>query len=194
MTTIYFVRHAESPKTDLDERKRGLTDAGQIAAARVARFLTNEKIDFFYSSPYERSLLTIEGAARSLGQAIQIDENLRECVFSGQHQTMPQTDVYPLVQQMFADHAFSRDSSESFQSCQRRGVQALTAILQNHPGKRIVIGTHGLIMTAIFHHFDTKYDFDFLWQTTKPDIYRLTFNGTELVNVSRCRFMIDTLQ
>lgn len=156
-----------------------------MAAARVSRFLTTEKINFFYSSPYQRSLLTIEGAARSLGQAIRIDENLRECVFSGQNQTMPQTDVYPLVRQMFADHAFSRDSSESFQSCQRRGVQALTSILQNHPGKRIVIGTHGLIMTAIFHHFDTKYDFDFLWQTTKPDIYRLTFTEIELVNVSR---------
>lgn len=185
MTTIYFVRHAESPKTDLDERKRGLTDTGQMAAARVSRFLTTEKINFFYSSPYQRSLLTIEGAARSLGQAIRIDENLRECVFSGQNQTMPQTDVYPLVRQMFADHAFSRDSSESFQSCQRRGVQALTSILQNHPGKRIVIGTHGLIMTAILNYFDPKYDFDFLWQTTKPDIYQLTFTGTELVNVSR---------
>lgn len=185
MTTIYFVRHAESPKTDLDERTRGLTDTGQMAAARVSRFLTTEKINFFYSSPYQRSLLTIEGAARSLGQAIRIDENLRECVFSGQNQTMPQTDVYPLVRQMFADHAFSRNGSETFQSCQRRGVQALTAILQNHPGKRIVIGTHGLIMTAIFHHFDTKYDFDFLWQTTKPDIYQLTFIETELVNMSR---------
>lgn len=185
MTTIYFVRHAESPKTDLDERKRGLTDAGQLVAKRVARFLTNEKIDFFYSSPYERSLLTIEGAARSLGQDIQIDENLRECVFSGQHQTMPQTDVYPLVQQMFADPAFSRDGSETFRSCQRRGVQALTAILKNNPGKRIVIGTHGLIMTTILHHFDAMYDFDFLRQTTKPDIYRLTFTGTKLVTVSR---------
>lgn len=185
MTTIYFVRHAESPKTDLSERTRGLTDAGQIAAERVARFLTTEKIDLFYSSPYERSLLTIEGAARSLGQAIRIDENLRECVFSGQNQTMPQADVYPLVRQMFADHTFSRDGSETFRSCQRRGVQALTAILQNHPGKRIVIGTHGLIMTAIFHHFDTGYDFDFLRQTTKPDIYRITFTGTKLVTVSR---------
>ena len=194
MTTIYFVRHAESPKTDFDERKRGLTDAGLIAAQHVTTYLRDEKIDLFFSSSYQRSLLTIEEPARFFGQAIRIDENLRECALSGQNQTMPQTDVYPLVRQMFADHAFSRNGSETFQSCQRRGVQALTAILQNHPGKRIVIGTHGLIMTAIFHHFDTKYDFDFLWQTTKPDIYRLTFNGTELVNVSRCRFMIDTLQ
>ncbi|WP_214845520.1 MULTISPECIES: histidine phosphatase family protein [unclassified Exiguobacterium] len=185
MTTIYFVRHAESPKTDLSERTRGLTDAGQIAAERVARFLTTEKIDLFYSSPYERSLLTIEGAARSLGQAIRIDENLRECVFSGQNQTMPQTDVYPLVRQMFADHTFSHDGSETFRSCQHRGVQALTAILQNHPGKRIVIGTHGMIMTAMLHHFDAMYDFYFLQQTTKPDIYRITFTGTKLVTVSR---------
>lgn len=185
MTTIYFVRHAESPKTDLSERTRGLTDAGQMAAARVSRFLTTEKIDFFYSSPYQRSLLTIEGAARSLGQAIRIDENLRECVFSGQNQTMPQTDVYPLVRQMFADHTFSRDGSETFRSCQHRGIKILMAILQQHEKKRIVIGTHGLIMTTILHHFDAMYDFDFLRQTTKPDIYKLQFKNTELVLISK---------
>lgn len=185
MTTIYLVRHAESPKTDLSERTRGLTDAGQLAAKRVTRFLTTEKIDLFYSSPYQRSLLTIEGAALYFGKDIQIDEDLRECDFSGQNQTMPQADVYPLVRQMFANHTFSRDGSETFRSCQRRGVQALTAILQNHPGKRIVFGTHGFIMTSIFHYFDAMYDFDFLRQTTKPDIYRLTFTGTELVTVSR---------
>lgn len=185
MTTIYFVRHAESPKTDLDERKRGLTDAGLIAAQHVTTYLRDEKIDLFFSSPYQRSLLTIEEPARFFGQAIRIDENLRECVFSGQNQTMPQTDVYPLVRQLFADHAFSRNGSETFQSCQRRGVQALTAILQHHPGKRIVIGTHGFIMTAILNYFDPKYDFDFLRETTKPDIYQLTFTGTELVNGSR---------
>ncbi len=185
MTTIYFVRHAESPKTDLSERTRGLTDAGQMAAARVSRFLTTEKIDFFYSSPYQRSLLTIEGAARSLGQAIRIEENLRECVFSGQNQTMPQTDVYPLVRQMFADHTFSHDGSETFRSCQHRGIKILMAILQEHEGKRIVIGTHGMIMTAMLHHFDAMYDFYFLQQTTKPDIYKLQFKNTELVLISK---------
>ncbi|WP_214801346.1 histidine phosphatase family protein [Exiguobacterium sp. ERU656] len=185
MTTVYFVRHAESPKTDLDERTRGLTDGGQMAAQHVTTYLKDKKIDLFFSSPYQRSLLTIEGAALYFGKDIQIDEDLRECDFSGQNQTMPQADVYPLVRQMFADHTFSRDGSETFRSCQHRGVQSLTAILKNHPGKRIVIGTHGLIMTTILHHFDAMYDFDFLRQTTKPDIYRLTFTGTELVTVSR---------
>ena len=185
MTTIYLVRHAESPKTDLNERKRGLTNAGLIAAQSVTTYLKDEKIDLFFSSPYQRSLLTIEGAARCFGKDILIDEDLRECAFSGKHQTIPQPDIYPLVRQMFANHAFSRDGSETFQSCQRRGVQALTAILQNHPGKRIVIGTHGFIMTAILNYFDPKYDFDFLLQTTKPDMYQLTFTETELVDVSR---------
>ncbi|WP_029333516.1 histidine phosphatase family protein [Exiguobacterium oxidotolerans] len=185
MTTIYFVRHAESPKTDLDERTRGLTDGGQMAAQHVTTYLKDKKIDLFFSSPYQRSLLTIEAAARHFGKDILIDDDLRECAFSGRHQTMPQADVYPLVQHMFIDHAFSRDGSETFRSCQHRGIQALMLILQKNAGKRIVIGTHGLIMTTILHHFDAMYDFDFLRQTTKPDIYRLTFTGTKLVTVSR---------
>lgn len=185
MTTIYLVRHAESPKTDLSERTRGLTDAGQLAAKRVTRFLTTEKIDLFYSSPYQRSLLTIEGAALYFGKDIQIDEDLRECDFSGQNQTMPQADVYPLVRQMFANHTFSRDGSETFRSCQRRGIKILMEILQEHEGKRIVIGTHGMIMTAMLHHFDAMYDFYFLQQTTKPDIYKLQFKNTELVLISK---------
>lgn len=185
MTTVYFIRHAESPKTDLDERTRGLTDGGQMAAQHVTTYLKDKKIDLFFSSPYQRSLLTIEAAAHYFGKDILIEENLRECAFSGRHQTMPQADVYPLVQQMFIDHTFSRDGSETFRSCQHRGIQALILILQKNAGKRIVIGTHGFIMTAIFHHFDAMYDFNFLRQTTKPDIYQLTFRGTELVNVSR---------
>lgn len=187
MTTVYFIRHAESPKTDLDERTRGLTDGGQMAAQHVTTYLKvkDKNIDLFFSSPYQRSLLTIEAAARHFGKDILIDEDLRECVFSGRHQTMPQADVYPPVQQMFIDHTFSGDGSETFRSCQHRGIQALMLILQKNAGKRIIIGTHGFIMTAIFHHFDPMYDFNFLRQMTKPDIYQFNFRGTEPVNMSR---------
>lgn len=85
MTTVYFIRHAESPKTDLDERTRGLTDGGQMAAQHVTTYLKvkDKNIDLFFSSPYQRSLLTIEAAARHFGKDILIDEDLRECVFSG---------------------------------------------------------------------------------------------------------------
>lgn len=110
MTTIYLARHAESPKTDLNEWKRGLTDAGLIAAQSVTTYLKDEKIDLFFSSPYQRSLLTIEGAARCFGKEILIEEDLRECAFSGQHQTIPQADIYPLVRQMFANHAVAEDN------------------------------------------------------------------------------------
>ncbi len=40
-------------------------------------------------------------------------------------------------------------------------------------------------MTLIMNHYDTKYDLDFLLNMSKPDVYRLDFNGTELIEVIR---------
>ncbi|MFD2369719.1 hypothetical protein ACFSO0_07055 [Brevibacillus sp. GCM10020057] len=40
-------------------------------------------------------------------------------------------------------------------------------------------------MTLIMGHFDEWYDFAFWKQTTQPDVYRLTFDGDALKDVTR---------
>lgn len=44
-TYIYMVRHGESPKTENNERTRGLTDRGLADAKRITEMLKDEGID-----------------------------------------------------------------------------------------------------------------------------------------------------
>jgi len=40
-------------------------------------------------------------------------------------------------------------------------------------------------MTLMMSHYDSQYGLNFLLQTSKPDIYRMEFNGQELVEVKK---------
>lgn len=51
--------------------------------------------------------------------------------------------------------------------------------------KKVVIGTHGAVMTLMMGYFDSSYDLNFLYSTSKPDIYRMEFNEHELLNIQR---------
>jgi 2,3-bisphosphoglycerate-dependent phosphoglycerate mutase len=40
-------------------------------------------------------------------------------------------------------------------------------------------------MTLMMGYYDKQYDLDFLLHTSKPDVYRMEFNGQTLVEVQR---------
>ena len=182
---IYLVRHGESPKTDENERMRGLTDKGVADAINITEILKEENIDIVISSPYARSKMTIQGLASFLEKDIVEYEDLKECVFSGNNRTFPDEEVYPLIEKMFNNREFSNELAESFNQCQTRAMNIFMPLLEEQRGKKVAIGTHGFIMTAIMNYFDRRYDFEFLKKTTKPDIYKLEFKGKQLCKVDR---------
>jgi 2,3-bisphosphoglycerate-dependent phosphoglycerate mutase len=59
-TTIYMVRHAESPFVFGEERSRGLSDEGLEDAKRVADVLDDVNIDCVVSSTYTRAIQTVQ--------------------------------------------------------------------------------------------------------------------------------------
>lgn len=186
MTTIYMVRHGESPKLPGGtERTRGLTPKGETDALKITEKLRSEGIQAFYSSPYLRAIHTISGLAQELGEEINSVEDLREIHFSDGNQIMPDQELYPLLTTMFADPEFVPVGGESIHACQIRSVNALTEILNKHPNQKVVIGTHGAVMTLMMNYFDAKYNLKFLLQTTKPDIYKMEFAGGTLLSVER---------
>ena len=73
-------------------------------------------------------------------------------MFSSEDQVISDKEVYPLVQKMFSD--FARTEGESYADCQRRVVKVLKEILMDFRGCKIVIGTHGLVMTLMMNYFD----------------------------------------
>ncbi|PGW60345.1 histidine phosphatase family protein [Bacillus cereus] len=184
-TYIYMVRHGESSKLEGSERTRGLTEKGSLDAHRVTDILKTEGIDTFISSPYKRAMLTIEKSADFYEKEVVVYENLKECMFLSEDKIISDKEVYPLVKKMFSDPDFALTEGESYKDCQRRVVKVLKEILMDFQGKKIVIGTHGLVMTLMMNYFDNQYGFEFLIHTSKPDVYKLEFNGEQLMNVER---------
>ncbi|MBJ8053170.1 MULTISPECIES: histidine phosphatase family protein [Bacillus cereus group] len=184
-TYIYMVRHGESPKLEGDERTRGLTEKGTLDAHKVTEILKTEGIDTFISSPYKRAMLTIEKSANFHEKEIVVYENLKECRFLSEDKIISDKEVYPLVKKMFSNPDFTLTGGESYVDCQRRVVKILKEILIDFQGHKIVVGTHGLVMTLMMNYFDNQYGLEFLMNTSKPDVYKLEFKDEQLINVER---------
>jgi 2,3-bisphosphoglycerate-dependent phosphoglycerate mutase len=183
-TFVYMVRHGESPKEG-NERTRGLTPKGHLDAKRVTDLLKDEKIDAVVSSPYIRSILTVEKVAEQIGQEVIVYEDLKERIFSFDDKRVSDKELVPLLEKSFGESSFALEGGESNADCQQRAVNVLKELLETFRDKHIVIGSHGAVMTLMMGYFDSTYDLDFLHSTSKPDIYRMKFIEKELVNVQR---------
>lgn len=184
-TFIYMVRHGESAKTEGNERTRGLTDKGKSDAHIITDLLKDEEIDVFISSPYRRAILTIEELAQSSGKETLIYEDLREIVFLSGDKILPDEELYPTVKKMFFDPDFLFPGGESITVCQNRIILTFKKILTQYKGQKVVIGTHGLVMTLMMRYFDSQYNLNFLLKTSEPDIYKLEFHEEVLVETKR---------
>lgn len=183
-TVVYMVRHGESPKQGND-RTRGLTEKGYLDAQRVTDILKDEKIDAVVSSPYIRSILTVEKIAQQIGQEVLVYEDLKERIFSSENKRLADKELVQILEKSFFDSNFSLEGGESNADCQKRAIKVLKELLDTMRNKKVVIGTHGAIMTLMMGYFDRTYDLNFLHSTSKPDIYRMEFNEQELLNVQR---------
>ncbi len=181
---VYMVRHGDSPKEG-NERTRGLTEKGYEDARRVTELLRDKEIDVVASSPYLRSILTVEKVALHIEKEVLVMEDLRERVFSSSSNRLEDKELGPLLEESFVDFNFSLEGGESNAACQKRAVQALRELLHTYKDKNMVIGTHGAVMTLMMNYYDLSYGLEFLYSTTKPDIYKLEFNDEELISVDR---------
>jgi 2,3-bisphosphoglycerate-dependent phosphoglycerate mutase len=176
-TNLYFVRHAHSIYTP-DELVRPLSEKGMQDARKVAELLKQEPIDRVLSSPYKRAVQTVEGITES---QIELVDDFRERTLSSG--SVP--DFAYAIQKVWQNEGFAWEGGESNLEAQARGVKKTLELLHTYAGENIAIGTHGNIMVLIMNHFDRAYDFQF-WKTlAMPDIYKLSFDGSELIEAKR---------
>lgn len=184
-TTVYMVRHAESPYAYGQERTRGLSDEGWKAAARVADIFAEIEVHHMASSPYARARQTIQPIAERKSLDIEEYEELAERRIIGPDRNAPWDVVSDAIRKSFADKDFALEGGESTRKAQERAIPVIRKLLAEHRGRSIVVGTHGNIMTIILNHFDERYGYEFWQAATQPDIYRLTFAGERLEQVER---------
>jgi len=184
-TYVYMIRHAESIYVHGNERLRGLSDKGREDARKVEAVLRDEAIDVFVSSSYMRAIETMRALAESHGKDITEYEELRERPIAGPEIIMDESLLFTAIEKSFADKDYKMEGGESTREAQVRAIPIFKQLLVEHAGKKIAIGTHGNIMTIIMNYFDESYGYDFWKSTSKPDIYRLEFDGLSLKSVER---------
>ncbi|MFJ8067012.1 histidine phosphatase family protein [Psychrobacillus sp. NPDC096426] len=180
MTNLYFVRHAHSTYTP-DEMERPLSERGMEDAKLITELLKLEKIDQVISSPFKRAIQTVEGVSEYIGKEIEIVDDFRERTLS-EH---PVADFNEAISKVWSNFDFSLDGGESNHVAQKRGVAATLHVLRKYKGQNVAIGTHGNIMVLIMNYFDQQCDVHFWRQLAMPDIYKLTFQETHLIDMRR---------
>lgn len=180
MTIIYFIRHAHSTYTR-DDLQRPLSSQGLKDALQVTDIMKMEEVDFVISSPYKRAIETVEGVADYYNKEIILYDDFKERTLS----SVPVDNFKEAMLQVWDNPSFFFEGGESNIVAQNRAIPAFLEILAKYPDKKIVIGTHGNIFTLIMNFFDTNYDLHFWQQLQMPDIYKCTFQGSNLIHVEQ---------
>ncbi|MDQ2688990.1 MAG: histidine phosphatase family protein, partial [Chloroflexota bacterium] len=105
---------------------------------------------------------------------IQLLDDLRERQHSTElHDTWRET-----LERSWNDPDFTMPGGESGRAAQRRAIGTLDLLRVRHPdGGRLVLGSHGNLISLILHALEPEVDFAFHMAMPTPAIYRLTHDG-----------------
>jgi 2,3-bisphosphoglycerate-dependent phosphoglycerate mutase len=179
-TEIYMVRHAHSNYSS-DESGRGVSEKAKKDIELVTELLIGENIDVVISRPYRRAIETVEGAAKALGLNIELEERFKERVLS----EVPVKDFELSIKSLWDDPNLAYVGGETNTQAAQRGIAGLIHVIDKHNGKKIAVGVHGNLMVIIMNYFNGKYDYSFWKNLSMPDIYRLSFENHDLIEVKR---------
>ena len=154
MTTIIFVRHAATNLQNHDERLRELSPEGMADRKRVTEYLCAKRIDAVLSSPYRRAVDTVSDYAQTQGFSIERIETFRERELPGWIE-----DFDAFVKRQWEDFDYKRPGCESLREAQSRCVAAMEAVLRRYAGKTVVIGTHGVALSAVINYYDRGFGY-----------------------------------
>ena len=159
MTNVYFIRHAESDYSIRESRIRPLTEKGVSDCSLITEFLSNKDIDIVLSSSYKRTMDTLRGFANQYKFEIQAIEDFRE--IKGDSGYLVRTvDFSTYMRDIWANFDYRLGDGESLAECQKRNIVALGKTLTQYKEKNIVIGTHGIALSAIINHYDNTFRFE----------------------------------
>ena len=152
---LLWVRHGEperiAPGTGVPADP-ALTPRGREQAARLATWLAVEPIDVVLSSPQRRAVETATPIARAHGLEVRITPGLIE-YDANSDSYIPMEELRasndPQLTAMYEGRweEFGAESTDSFRA---RVTETLDAIIDAHPGRRVVAVCHGGVINAAF--------------------------------------------
>lgn len=177
MTNIYFVRHAQPDYKYPDPANRPLTEEGERDCAKVTEIFRNIKLDYAVSSPYIRSYNTIKATAEEHGLEIHTDYRLRE------RKNGKNSNNMEMFQKRWADMTFSESDGECLKDVQDRNIEVISALLSEHEGENIILGTHGTALSTILNYYDKSFGLEGFLELINylPYVVRIGFEGHKMV-------------
>lgn len=181
MTNLYFVRHASPNYDNHDDMSRELTPQGLIDRYKAKDFLSDKDINLVLSSPYKRSVDTVQPIADAIGQKeIETYYDLRE-------RTVCDEWLYcfdDYAKNQWSDFTYKLEGGECLGEVQQRNVAAINEIIKKYKDINIAIGSHGTALSTIIHYYSGgKWGFDDFQRIKKvmPFIVKLSFDGDTCV-------------
>lgn len=175
MTTVYFIRHAQSDPTFQQEQSRPLTAEGVSDSEKVTEVLKDKGITHILSSPYKRARQTVESLSEALGINIEIDEDLRERNAGKWHGDR----FFDYVKQQWENLDYAVEGGESLRQVQSRNINAVNKALKKYKGETIAIATHGTALSTILNYYYSYYGYEEFLKIADlmPLVIKLTFDG-----------------
>lgn len=160
ITRLCIVRHGETA-WNAEHRVQGQLDvalsaSGRAQAEAAAKVLATERFDAIYSSDLSRARQTAAPTAAALSLDVRIDRDLRE-----RHYGIFESLTYAEVKQKYpADYArfdarepdYDFRTGESLKDFSARSISIIERIAAIHPGKSILVFTHGGILDKLYRH------------------------------------------
>ena len=155
-TKLTVIRHGQT-RWNLEARQQGqldneLIELGVRQAQAIADTLDNNRFEALYSSDLSRAVQTAEIIAQKVNLKVLTDSRLREW-----HLGILQGLTFPEFQQKYhreyvrfqsGDPDYIIPGGESVRQRHQRCITCANELAQQHPGKQIIIITHGRILDS----------------------------------------------
>jgi probable phosphoglycerate mutase len=161
-TRFILVRHGETT-WNLEGRRQGQSDSpltarGLAQARAIADRLAAApaRADALYSSDLPRAWRTAAEISAACGLPVLGDERLREKSF-GVIEGLTQAEVaarHPQVAARLAEKSpdYLPPDGESLAAAQQRGIHALADLARRHAGGRVIVVSHGALLSLFLRH------------------------------------------
>jgi len=157
LTKIYLIRHAEA-EGNIYRRAHGhfngrITARGYNQIAKLRDRFEKEDLSAIYSSDLLRASVTAVALSKPRGLALNLTKNLRE-VNMGVWEDVAWGDLeyqYPEMSRHFNDDPanWKVSGSEQYEVVQKRIIECLTEIGNNHDGETVAVFSHGFAIRSL---------------------------------------------
>ena len=200
-TTIYLVKHADELKengikntndtTQLMNEKYILSVKGEEQSRKLSENPELNNIDILWSSSYTRAKATAKYIAYRNNIEINIDASLNERKLGNLEDLSKwmENKTIGVVQAYLQDKKWKAREGESCEEATKRVTVFLEKILKENIGKRIVLVSHGALISFLLTNWcelneELKLVFkNKVIEIKEPSITKITFDNQKLLNI-----------